>query len=200
MRDRDYKIFRAGEYYHVFNRGNNKQPIFMDDADYLNFIKRCKLVLGKISDPKLNIKPLPEGCLDIVCYCLMPNHFHFLIKQNGDIGIDRFITKVCTSYAHFFNKKYERVGNLFQDAFKAKLVDTDTYLNYLSAYIHNNPPKPAEYSFSSFQDITGLRSGTLCNTNILLGMFENNCETYKKFVLLFTENQKSSIEHLTFEN
>jgi len=207
MQDRDYKIFRAGEYYHVYNRGNNKQPIFLDTQDYLNFLKRLHLVLGTARVPlvavqgaPLRIKPLPANSFTLASYCLMPNHFHFLIRQNTDMAISKLIHKLCTSYTAYFNNKYNYVGHLFQDQFKAKLVNNDTYFKYLSAYIHNNHSDPLHYSYSSFQDVIGKRNGVLCDINLVLGMFNNSPEEYKKFVLDFSYTDKKLIEHLLFED
>src|SRR3989344_4815697 len=83
------------------------------------------------------VRPIPKGSFTILAYCLMPNHFHILIRQNLKIPIGQLMIKVCTSYAKYFNHKYNRVGNIFQDTFKAKVIETDEYLSYLSAYIHN---------------------------------------------------------------
>lgn len=208
MRYRDYKEFRAGQYYHVFNRGNNKQPIFLDDQDYLNFFKRLKLTLGiarvplfaSKGAPLLSIHPLPAGSFTFLSFCLMPNHFHFLIKQNTDLNISKLFLKVCTSYTAYFNRRYEHIGHLFQDQFKAKLIDEDSYLTYLSAYIHNNPNDPLSYPYSSFQDIIGLRNWSICDKNFLLSMFNNSTEKYKNFVLGFSESDKDHVEHLLFED
>lgn len=99
----------------------------------------------------------------------------------------------------YFNHKYQKVGNLFQDAFKAKLVDNDSYLTYLSAYIHNNPVNIEKFPYSSFLDYCGGRQGTLCDKSLILGMFQNNTEAYKKFVLGFNQKYQVKIEHLLFE-
>lgn len=208
MKFRDYKIFTAGEYYHVYNRGNNKEPIFLDEQDYLNFLKRLKIVLGLMSvspvsesDPRkrvLSLRSLPNGSFAILAYCLMPNHFHFLLKQNTEVGIPQLISKVCTSYAIYFNKKYNRIGHVFQDAFKAKLVDNDSYLSYLSAYIHNNPKDPVTYPYSSFIDYVGQRPGVICNKEIVLSYFNTDVESYKKFVLAFSRSDEFKIRDLLF--
>src|SRR6185369_8572937 len=137
MRFRDYKNLTTGNYYHIFNRGNNKQPICIDEQDFLNFFKRLYLALGltwKQQGPSLlKISPLPKDCFTFVSYCLMPNHFHFFIRQNTNISISKLITKVCTSYSMYFNKKYLHIGHVFQGKFKAKLVENDSYFKYLSA-------------------------------------------------------------------
>ncbi len=198
MQYRDYKIFRAGEIYHIYNRGNHKEQIFFDEQDYLNYIKRIKLALGKGSLSNLKIRPFPANTFSILCYCLMPNHFHLMVKQNSDIPISQLISKVSISYAMYFNKRYNKVGNIFQDAFKAKLIDSDSYLTYLSAYIHNNPENPQTYPYSSFPDLAGDRNGTICD-KYLLSFFENNKETYKKFILSYNNSDYQKIQHLTFE-
>lgn len=206
MLNRDYKIFREGEYYHIYNRGNGRNIIYHDPTDYEQFLKRCKLVLGMtvptMADKRgrqLRIQALPKNAFTIVCYCLMPNHFHFLIKQNTGVPIDRFITKLCTSYAAYYNRRYNHVGHIFQDAFKAKLVDSDEYLTYLSAYIHNNPESIFTHPYSSFMDTIGLRNGTLTHPNILLSYFNNDPAAYRDFVLGYNIQKQAKISHLLFE-
>ncbi len=200
MQNRDYKTFREGEYYHIYNRGNQKQKIFLDEADYKNFLKRCLITLNLVPSDShnLRIQPLALNSLSVICYCLMPNHFHFVIRQNSNIGINRFISKVCTSYASYFNKKYNQVGHLFQDTFKAKLIDSDEYISYLSAYIHNNPDRPESYPYSSFNEIINPKNESICKNSDILEWFNHNPQHYKKFVL---DNKKQSplIEHLLFE-
>ena len=205
MRYRDYKIFRQGNYYHVYNRGVNKQDIFLEPQDYFNFLKRLKIVLGIKetgialgSGSPSRIKPLPVNAFTILSYCLMSNHLHLLIQQNTDLGIDKLMLKICTSYAIYFNNKYHRIGPLFQDSFKAKLVEQDSYLTYLSAYIHNNPSNPLYYDFSSFKDYLHLRSDQLCSTDFILKMFDNNVQKYKQFVIAFNHQQEINIGELLF--
>ncbi len=203
MNSRDYKILRPNCYYHIYNRGNNKAEIFKDSQDYLNFLKRLKLVIfpkAKLKfESRLRISPLPSNSFSLLSYCLMPNHFHLLIRQNSEVGLDRLIAKVCTSYAKYFNLKYGHIGNLFQDRFKAKLVDNDSYLIYLSAYIHNNAENPLEYDYSSLKDYLGKRSGNLCDKTFLLNLFDNNPEKYKKFVLGFDQEYEDKIKNYLFE-
>jgi REP element-mobilizing transposase RayT len=203
MNARDYKLFRFNNYYHIFNRGNNKQPIFLDEQDYLVFLNRFKLALGLAKVPpksRIRVKAFPLNSFAIICYCLMPNHFHFLIRQNTNINIDRLMAKVCTSYAKYFNLKYNHIGNVFQDRFKSKIIEGDSYFTYLSSYIHNNPVNPLEYNFSSFKDYCRLREEGLCDKTFLLGLFEDNSEKYKQFVLGFSENNRESIKELLFED
>lgn len=144
--------FEVGEYYHIYNRGVDKRIIFNNRKDYQRFIKLLYYANDARSLDNLNIdftRGLPYGNLederdvlaDIGAYCLMPNHFHLLIKEKEEFGISRFIHKIATSYSMYFNKLNERSGRLFQGPYKAKHVDDDQYLKYLYAYIHLNPLK-----------------------------------------------------------
>jgi putative transposase len=205
MNTRDYKVFRSGHWYHVYNRGDNKELVFLDEQDYFNFLKRLKIILGVMPVPNagrrgaLTLKALPVGSFTLAAYCLMPNHFHMLLRQDGIVEVGQLLAKLCTSYARYFNRKYERIGNLFQDTFKAKLVDNDSYLTYLSAYIHNNPNEPGGYLYSSFHDYIGLRQDTICNTTILLAYFKGDQAAYKDFVLGYSAEDEEYIKDLIFD-
>ncbi len=141
MRSRDHRQFGAGEYYHLFNRGNARNETFLDAEDFSFFLYRMKENL--LSQTMPGIGPsryprilLPPDSYTLISYCLMPNHFHWLLRQDGNIPISQLVQKVCTSYAKYFNAKYERVGHIFQDRFKVVPVTTDAQLVWLSAYIH----------------------------------------------------------------
>jgi putative transposase len=176
--------FHEGGIYHIYNRGNNKQRIFFTDANYLYFLDK----VGK------HIYP---NC-DILAWCLMPNHFHFLIQANektcqlsktnpgvvnklsNDIGL------MLSSYSKAINKQETRIGNLFQQRTKSKLVH-DSQNNYgLTAfhYIHQNPMKAQlvsrmeDWKFSSFTEYMGLRDMPLCNTALANALFNLKPETF----------------------
>ncbi len=144
--------FVPGEYYHIYNRGTDKREVFLDYSDYFRFIALLYIcnntervdLFEKPSLEKIFEIPRKKILINIGVYCLMPNHFHLLIKEKVNNGISMFMKKLCTAYAMYFNKKNERSGNLFQGRFKAELADTDRYLNYLFAYIHLNPVKLIE--------------------------------------------------------
>ena len=118
----------------------------------------------------------------------MPNHFHFLIRQDSSTAVSKLISKVCTSYSKYFNKKYERVGHLFQDAFKAVRVESDSQLLWLSTYIHQNPAVAGiaqdlnTYAWSSYINYLGLKDGVLCNKEFILKQFASP-KAYEKFVM-----------------
>lgn len=140
----------SGEFFHIYNRGTDKRQIFFDKADHQRFQELLYLCN---SAEKINVRDIrktyqnifeyerDESLVSIGAYCLMPNHFHLLLKGNSDNGITKFMNKVSTGFSMYFNKRYDRKGSLFQGKFKAEHADTDEYLKYLYAYIHLNPVK-----------------------------------------------------------
>src|SRR3989338_10879520 len=188
MKNRDYKNFASGTIVHVFNRGNNREKIFRGDQDYRAFLFRMGLALGIEPEilQKENLLSVPysririnasKNLFKIHAFCLMPNHFHMLIEQTGDVPVSKFISKLCTSYAMYVNKKYKRVGHVFQDQFKAVLVESNSQLMWLSSYIHMNPVKaglakhPSEYLWSSYRDFTENRNLPIIQTDFLKSIF-----------------------------
>ena len=183
----------------MFNRGNARDETFLDTEDFSFFLYRMKEnLLGR---PMPGVGPgryprilLPADSFALISYCLMPNHFHWLIRQDSDMPISQLVQKVCTSYAKYFNGKYERVGHIFQDRFKVVPVTTDAQLLWLSAYIHNNPvvagvvEKAEDYIWSSYRDYLGLRQGKLCSPSIVLDQF-SSIEDYR----IFTEQAAGRI-------
>ncbi len=203
MNTRDYKPFAEGEYYHIYNRGNGRQKVFVDDGDYLFFLRRLREALyplhtqqplaqnqqqkeiTELATPRR--KQLPENAFTLVAYCLMPNHFHFFIQQNSSLEVSKLISKLCTSYSKYFNKKYDKTGGLFQAKFRAVHITSDEYFLWLSAYIHTNPSVAGivshnkDYAWSSYQDYIGIRNGTLCNKKVLLDRFNNSTTEYERY-------------------
>lgn len=164
MPKRDYKTFGEDGYFHAFNRGNNYQNIFLDDRDYEFFILKMKQNI--FPDKKLKrMNPLPAGSFSLLSYCLMPNHFHLLLKQNNKYTAQQLLLRICTSYSKYFNKKYKRVGHVFQDRFKQVEIYDDEQLLWLHAYINLNPVldkivnQPEKYKWSSFRTIVGASDG-----------------------------------------
>ncbi len=140
--------FACGEHYHVYNRGNSKQNIFLDHSDYQRFID---LLFVSNATRQFNIRDIlkihtsifdidvGDPLVKISAYCLMPNHFHLLVSPLLDDGLSKFMLKLGTAYSMYFNIKYERSGTLYESRFKAKHADSDNYLKYLFSYIHLNP-------------------------------------------------------------
>jgi len=145
--------FAEEEYFHLYNRGTEKRDIFLTSEDYLRFMAllyACntnKPVVIKLQGRTLEDvlrTQRDDNIVDIGAYCLMPNHFHLLVREKTGGGISKFMQKLITGYTMYFNKKNERTGSLFQGKFKAQHADTDRYLSYLLSYIHLNPVKLLE--------------------------------------------------------
>jgi putative transposase len=142
--------FAPDSFYHLYNRGTDKRIIFLEISDYERFIELLYLCNSELSVNMRDIHSSYDTVFDfdrgitltsIGAYCLMPNHFHLLVKANANEGVTRFMGKVSTGYSMYFNKKYERSGALFQGSFKSELASDDRYLKYLFSYIHLNPIK-----------------------------------------------------------
>ncbi len=145
-----------GEFYHIYNRGNSKQKIFLDDQDYNRFVKLLYLCNSTkninfredIVEQKIDAFDFDRGesIVSIGAWVLMPNHFHLYItiSPRGTLGEDEislFMNKLSTAYSMYFNKKYERTGKLFEGTFKSKHINYDEYAKYTFSYIHLNPVK-----------------------------------------------------------
>lgn len=177
-------VFSINEYYHVYSRGIEKRAIFLDKKDYERFVL---LLLTANSDTPVHLSnyqgislidiPRGEVIVDVIAWCLMPNHFHLLLREKTENGISLFMKKLLTGYSMYFNTKMERKGKLFEGKFQAKHLDYDQYLKYQLAYIHLNPIsiidsgwknkqlKDTEkakdflndYKYSSYQDYCGFK-------------------------------------------
>ena len=210
------KVYAEDGYYHIYNRGVERRLIFLDEQDYGVFLSYLKQYLlpkdeenlrARLSDIKTSYKEKVlilrllrmnnfNSEIFIICYCLMPNHFHFLVKQKSAGSIDKFMNSLCTRYTMYFNKKYKRVGSLYQDVYKAVMVETDMQLLYLTAYIHRNPVAGKRLRTkgdalrvwisqpSSYPDYLALKQTEWVQTDGILSYFiKNNPHlSYQKFV------------------
>lgn len=183
------------EFYHLFNRGVEKRSIFTQAWDHKRFLKSLyyyqflgpKPSFSKFNKPELNLfKPLPENKLvETICYCLMPNHFHLLIRQLKTNGVSLFMGQLLNSYTKYFNIKYSRIGALFQGTFKAVRMETDEQLVHLSRYIHLNPIVSVlvknfeDWPWSSYSEY--MNQPFICNTSEILNFFPSK-QKYKQFL------------------
>lgn len=211
-------------FYHIFNRGVNKQPIFQGVRDY----KRAMGILEFYSfNPKLrfskflllsqeernnfmdSLHKINDKLVDIICFCLMPNHFHLLLNQLKDNGISKFMANLQNSFTRYFNTKHERIGPLLQGQFKAVLIEDDNQLLHVSRYIHLNPYSSfivkdlaslEKYPWSSLSEYLGIASTQICEKLVILSHFKN-AEDYKKFVFDQADYQRKleKIKHLILE-
>jgi len=177
-------------------RGVEKREIFEKRWDYTRLMKTMRYYqlmgpkprLSKFSDDSI-IKPDPnKKIVEIICYCLMPNHFHFLVKQLKDGGITEFISKLSNSYTKYYNIKYNRVGPLLQGEFKAVIIESDEQLVHISRYIHLNPIASFlvkdlnQYAWSSYKEYTSEGIKEICNKEGILNFFKTP-KDYEKFIL-----------------
>lgn len=217
-------VFFNDQYYHIFNRGVEKRKIFLSAIDYKHalqtmwFYQKSELPvsLSKFhtipSEQKAllieRINKLPNR-VEITCYCLMPNHIHFLLKQNRENGISAFMSDFQNSFTRYFNKKNKRKGHLFEGQFNAVRIETDNQLLHTTRYIHLNPTtsylvKETElitYPWSSLSEYVSDTIYQQCSKSIVLEQFKNK-DDYRKFVYDQVDYQRTlkEIEHLLLEN
>lgn len=214
----------TNHYYHIYNRGVELRPTFTDKRDYqrfwtlldyyrfsnfpLSFSKLKRLSQVEKSRLLNSIRKKGKTLTEVVCACLMPNHFHLLLRQNQDEGISQFLSNLQNSYTRYFNLKYERVGSLFQGKFKAVHVETEQQLLHLSRYIHLNPYSSAivknldqllSYLWSSLPQYLGNQHG-FCQIEVVMSSFSKP-KHYKRFLLDQADYQKQleQIKHLFLE-
>ena len=220
--------FLNDNYYHIYNRGADKRQIFSDNLDYVRFIH----YLYEFNDSKnvfncgRNIDGGPtsiikerDALVEIVTFCLMPNHFHLILKQLKDGGITKFMRKLGTGYAMYFNQKNKRNGVLFQGKFKAIPIENDNYLIHLSRYIHINPIEFTEpdwktkgiknwdeageflkhYRWSSYLDYIGIKNfPSIINKNVINSLFSGE-SSYENFIGRFVGGDSEVINNLILE-
>ena len=173
-------------FYHIMQRGVGKQIIFEDDFDY-------KVYLSKISS---ELKRHPVA---IIAYCLMDNHVHMILQSENPVYISRFMQKIGTSYAKYYNGKYDHSGHVFQNKYKSKTIKDERYLFACIRYIHNNPVEAgissqATYKWSSYSEYI-LKRG-ICNREILLSMLGESVD-FVKFSLI---KDKDEFDYISIRN
>ncbi|PHR99735.1 MAG: transposase [Leeuwenhoekiella sp.] len=161
-----YEPISAGNYYHIYNRGNNYEDIFIEDRNYEYFLN----LIGKHL----------TSVLEVLSYCLLKNHFHMIVRtfdNTEDHLISRKFSNLFNAYAKSINKAYGRNGSLFKDRFSRKKIDQENYLRNLIIYVHLNPTKHfgidfKTYKYSSYQAFISNKR-TLLNRDFVLGLFDD---------------------------
>lgn len=167
-------IFSQGNIYHLYNRGAKRQPIFRTKENYLFLMRRMRQYTMDFS-------------ISVIAYCLMPNHFHFVFRQNTQHSISDCMHRIFNSYSKAFNKRYNLSGTLFEERFKAKLVDLNEYLVHLCRYVHRNPlearlvDEVSEWEYSNYLEWIGKRSGEMVDFEIVKTLFPQPGQ-YEEFV------------------
>ncbi|OGF40853.1 hypothetical protein A2477_03680 [Candidatus Falkowbacteria bacterium RIFOXYC2_FULL_47_12] len=161
-------------YYHIYNRGVDRRKIFLDKWDYVRFLESLrefnqKEPVGSLYKIKRGLTPLRgvKPLVQIIAYCLNPNHFHLLLKEEVDRGISEFMKRMGVGYTCYFNERYQRSGALFQGTYKAKEVRSTYDLIKVSIYVNCNAEihdiaKAQNWPWSGYLDYNGIRRGTLC--------------------------------------
>lgn len=226
------KTYVDHTYYHVYNRGVEKRTIFQDDQDYVAFLGCLKLYLtpphpidrrfaitlqgdSLSNESKILYAPSRQpknhtNSIELVAYCLMPNHFHLMFRQNERDSMNHFMRSLATRYSMYFNKKYERVGTLFQGTYKAVMVEHENQFLWLTKYIHRNPlglasyrespRKLVEYPYSSYKNyLNKIHQPWIHPENILTYFSTTNPRsTYQAFVEESFANEEDN-KYLTLE-
>ena len=191
------KIYGEDSYYHIYNRGVEKRNIFLDEMDFAVFLSYLKFYLSPVIDDDRNIFPSRRlknyyGDVEMICYCLMQNHFHLLIKQFSRMAMSNFMRSLSTRYSTYFNRKYHREGFLFQGRYKAVQVHSEQQLVYLSRYIHRNPATSRtvlevleSYRYSSLAVYLGRMKQSWVKHEVVTSLFSktNKNLTYSSFVV-----------------
>jgi REP element-mobilizing transposase RayT len=166
--------FHQSGYYHIYNRGAGRQSIFRQEKNYLYLLRLLK-------------KVITECQVTVIAYCLLPNHYHWFLRQDGEISAGKVPGRVFGSYSQAFNKAYERTGTLFEGPYKVIAVETDAYLLHLCRYIHLNPVRhglvasPEAWPYSNYLEWLGQRPGTLIDKQFVQDHFDSP-QRYQSFV------------------
>jgi len=194
------KEYEPGAYYHIYNRGVEKRLVFQDDSDYKTFLGYLRVYLTDPNLPGDSRKTRPRsksiknntGNITLLAYCLMANHFHLFVHQDQIDGINHFMRSLMSEYVRYFNKKYDRVGSLFQGPYKAVKIKSEEQWVYLTKYIHRNPlslptfretpGRLNQYTYSSYPNYLGHFQQAWVNTTDILTHFSLNYLRYQKFV------------------
>ncbi len=190
------KIYGEGVFYHAYNRGHNQQIIFKDDHDYKTFL----YLLRKYLEPGFKLeKYTPKGEkilveanhvyneVDLLAFCLMPNHFHLLLYQKSLRGMPKLLIRLCSNYSTYLNHKYETTGTPFQGTYKAVPLKNENQLKHVSRYIHANPLEfagakgLASYQYSSYPLYLKGNNPSWLKTSRVINLFKSPI-TYRNYV------------------
>lgn len=181
----------ADTFQHVYARGHSKHKIFQDEQDYITFLNLFERYLSSeeakdhwgVSYPNFYNK------IELLSFCLMPNHVHMLVyvRQSGEMG--KFMRSLMTSYSRYFNAKYKRTGSLFESRYKASLISDESYLEHISRYIHLNPKQWREYEYSSLPYYLQQEAVSWIRPKRIMNVFETP-DKYLEFMNDYVEQKK----------
>ncbi len=187
-----YIEFQAGEYYHIYHRGWDRQKIFFETDNYLYFLRLLKKYCYKFA-------------INIIAYCLMPNHFHFMLQPQKQHNLSVFMRKLQQSYVQAINKRYQRSGPLFYERFRHVHVHSDRYQILLCRYIHVNPKKDGividlrDWPFSIYLEFIEVRRGELFVPGYREKFFKTATD-YECFVARYGTDEDDDLERFLFNS
>lgn len=215
-------IITAGEYYHIYNRGNRKQNIFLERNDYVRFLflilylqssipiynigyAVAHFIKHRVFNNSLNEKVAHMRTVDLAVFTLMPNHFHLVVYERKESGISSYMQRVQNAYAKYFNHKYQTAGHVFQGPYQSVHIENNEQLLHVSAYIHRNQReisewknKEQDYLWSSYHDYANEnRWGELLSQKIISKQFLDPSE-YVDFVKTSGTKNDKIIKHSVF--
>lgn len=222
------KTYVENTHYHLYNRGVDKNTIYKDKKDYIVFLRFLKEYLLPPNHKDLeelnNYFPNRKAIncfkdIELVAYCLMPNHFHLLVKQKTKEGLKPFMKALSTNYSMYFNHKYDRVGPLYQGTYKAVIISGEPQFLHLTRYIHRNPldlvphrVKPSDfiqnYPYSSYKYYLNLNPPDWLKFDTVISyfnsastnsLFNQNKMTYQIFVENFKIDDKDKLGNLALD-
>lgn len=178
-------------YYHVYARGNSRHRIFLDEQDYIAFLKLLERYLSpeEAKNPFGVSYPNFYNRVDLLAYCIMPNHFHLLVYQRQPKDLTALMQSIMTSYSRYFNARYKRSGPLFESRFRASLITDDAYLEHITRYIHLNPKHWRDYEYSSLPYYLQRDEVSWVRPERILSLFDSPA-AYETFVADYEENKK----------
>jgi putative transposase len=178
--------FKKGRYYHIYNRGANRNKIFFEKENYLYLLRKLK---------SYSI----DYQFSVIAYCLMSNHYHFLLRQDGDEPINIPVAYLFNTYTKAINKKSKRTGTLFEGSFKCIEVEDEKYMLELCRYIHRNPiddevvEKIEDWEFSNYLEWIGKRNGSLIDLNLRDKHYQGG-KGYEEYVMDYLSDKQARNE------
>lgn len=184
------KEYVPKSYYHIYNRGVNKNNIFLDKQDRVVFLGLLKRYLGDDAEKKANREPYPNYGNDVqlLAYCLMNNHFHFFVYQESNMGIANFMKSLTVAYSMYFNRRYKRVGAVFQQRYRGVRITDDSQFLHISRYIHMNPQNYEQYEWSSLPYYLNQKTASWIKPEVVLDDFDK--KTYLRFLKEYDSRRK----------
>lgn len=174
--------YHSSGIYHIYNRGSHRVSIFRESDNYVFVLRKLKRYLRELQ-------------LTLLAYCLMPNHFHFLVRQDGDLPAGMLSQRVFNSYSKAYNRRYQHSGTLFEGPYRVKLLLETSHLLHLCRYIHANPVKdglvtePADWLYSNYLEWIGQRDGTMVDRSFVQEYFVTPIQ-YIEFVTDYLRTRK----------